>query len=83
MFTVWRCSKILVSQSGSEQEKTLKDKDFLIQISLKLVFLAISHTLHYLDPQNVLNTERNFDVLQLLTCVGLFYLQWFLSYANF
>ena len=46
-------------------------------------FLAISQKLHYLDPQNVSNTDRNLDVLQLLTCVGAFYLHSFLSYANF
>ena len=38
MFTVGRCIKILVSQSASEQQKTLKYKDFLMRISLKLVF---------------------------------------------
>ena len=54
-----------------------------MRIFLKLVFLAISHKLHYLDPQSVLNTDRILDVLQRLTCVGAFYLQWFLSDANF
>ena len=50
---------------------------------LKTSFSAISRKLHYLDPQSVLNTDRNLDVLQLLMYVETFYLHWFLSYANF
>ena len=70
------------SQSASEQQKPLKYEDYYVDF-LKTSVLAISRKLHYLDPQSVLNTDRNLDVLQLLMCVGTFYLHWFLSYANF
>ena len=67
-----------ISQSASEQQKPLKYEDYYVDF-LKTSFSAIFRKLHYLDPQSVLNTDRNLDVLQLLMCVETFYLHWFLS----